>query len=114
LYQSYYNQDLITDETLAGYTAPLKIIGWERAFWEFNKSPRNTGVGERLSQINLPTLVITGDTDTIVDTADSVLVSETIPNAELVIIPKTGHLPNEESPDAFAEAAIEFIEKLDN
>jgi pimeloyl-ACP methyl ester carboxylesterase len=114
LYQSYYNQDLITDETLAGYTAPLKIIGWERAFWEFNKSPRNTGVGERLSEINLPTLVITGDTDTIVETADSILVSETIPGAELVIIPKTGHLPNEESPDAFAEAVIEFIEKIDN
>lgn len=110
LYQSYFDQDKITDQTLAGYTAPLKVIGWERAFWEFNKAPRNTGVGERLAEIKVPTLVITGDTDTIVATSDSIEVAERIPGAELVIINETGHLPNEEKPSEFASAVIQFIE----
>lgn len=110
LYQSYYNQDQITEETLAGYTAPLKVAGWEKAFWEFNKAPRQSGVGARLEELKIPTLVITGDTDTIVPTSDSVLVSQRIASSELVIISQTGHLPNEEKPADFASSVVRFIE----
>lgn len=112
LYESYYDQDLITDEVLAGYTAPLKVAGWEKAFWEFNKAPRNSGVGARLEEIVIPTLVITGDADTIVPTYDSVMVSERIESSKLVKISQTGHLPNEEKPEEFASAVIQFIEEV--
>ena len=111
LYRSYYDQDKVTEEILAGYTQPLKVIGWERAFWEFNKAPRDTGAGERLAEIKIPTLVITGDTDLVVATADSIEVASRIAQADLVIIPQTGHLPNEESPAGFAESVIDFIER---
>lgn len=111
LYLSYNDPESVTEETLAGYTQPLKVIGWERAFWEFNKAPRNTGISERLSEISIPTLVLTGDNDQVVATADSVTVAGLIPGSELVIIPQTGHLPNEESPQEFAKAVIDFVEK---
>ena len=112
LYQSYFDQDKITQEILDGYTAPLMVQGWERAFWEFNKAPRNSGVGSRLEEISVPTLVITGDTDTIVATSDSEIVAGRIEQAELVIISQTGHLPNEEKPKDFARAVVAFIDKL--
>lgn len=111
LYTSYYDQDKVSEATLAGYTQPLKIAGWERAFWEFNRAPRDTGVSERISEISVPTLVITGDSDVVVDTADSVEVSRIIVGSELVVIPQTGHLPNEESPAEFASAVVSFIGK---
>ncbi len=114
LYESYFDQDKITDQVLAGYTAPLKVKGWEKAFWEFNKAPRNSGVGARLEEISMPTMVITGDTDTIVPTADSVIVSQRIAGAELVTIGQTGHLPNEEKPQEFATAVIDFISRVSN
>jgi pimeloyl-ACP methyl ester carboxylesterase len=112
LYESYFDQNQITDEVLAGYTAPLKVEGWEKSFWEFNKAPRNSGVGARLEELSMPTLVITGDTDTIVPTADSVIVSERIKGAELTEIGQTGHLPNVEKPAEFASAVAEFITKV--
>lgn len=111
LYRSYNDPTAVTDETLAAYTQPLKINGWEKAFWEFNKAPRNTGAGERLGEIKIPTLVITGDNDLVVATEDSITVAGMIPNAELVVIPQTGHLPNEESPEVFAQAVIDFIQR---
>jgi pimeloyl-ACP methyl ester carboxylesterase len=111
LYLSYNDPETVTEETLAGYTQPLMVEGWEKAFWEFNKAPRDTGVSERLGEITIPTLVLTGDNDQVVATADSVTVAGLIPGAELVIIPQTGHLPNEESPTEFASAVIEFVEK---
>ena len=108
LYASYFDESAVTQETLNGYTAPLEVIGWERAFWEFNKAPRDRTVGERLTEITIPTLVITGDTDEVVATEDSRQVAE-IMRAELVIIPETGHLPNEEKPTEFANALSKFI-----
>ena len=112
LYESYVDDSKITDEVLAGYTAPLKVKGWEKAFWLFNKAPRTTNVGERISELRMPTLVITGDADTVVATSDSVLLSQRIPNAKLVEIAGTGHLPNEEKPEEFAREVIKFIEEV--
>ena len=111
LYLSYNDPETVTEQTLAGYTQPLKVEGWERAFWEFNKAPRDTGVSERLREIRVPTLVLTGDNDQVVATADSVTVAGLVSGSELVIIPQTGHLPNEESPREFAQAVIDFVEK---
>ncbi len=111
LYSSYFDESKVTQETVNGYTAPLKIAGWEKAFWEFNKSPRDTKVVDRIAEISIPTLVIAGDSDKIVKTQDSIRVSELISGSELVIIPQTGHLPNEEAPSEFAQAVKQFISK---
>ena len=109
--QSYYNKDLITEQVVANYTAPLNVIGWERAFWEFNKAPRALDLVERLDQLSVDTLIITGDTDEIVATADSVRLNGELPGSALEIIAESGHLPNEEKPLEFVEAVIRFLAK---
>jgi pimeloyl-ACP methyl ester carboxylesterase len=109
LNESYYDKSLVTDELKAKYTAPLKIAGWEKAFWNFNKAPRNTQVDKNLSAITMPTLVITGDNDTVVATADSVRLASELPNAQLVVIKNCGHLPNEEKPQEFLTAVAAFL-----
>ena len=108
---SYYNKDLVTDQVVANYTAPLDVIGWERAFWEFNKAPRSLNLVERLDQLSVDTLIITGDTDEIVATADSVRLNGELPDSTLQIIVESGHLPNEEKPLEFVEAVISFLAK---
>ena len=109
IYASYFDESRVTEEVLAGYTAPLNIAGWERAFWEFNKAPRDPEISDRFTEIQLPTLVITGDTDVVVETERSVAIEGLMANAQLVIIPETGHLPNEEKPEEFAGAVRKFI-----
>jgi pimeloyl-ACP methyl ester carboxylesterase len=111
IYASYFDETQVTEEVLAGYTAPLEVAGWERAFWEFNKAPRDPEISERFTEIQIPTLVITGDTDVVVDTERSVEIAGLLPDAELVIIAETGHLPNEEKPEEFANTVSEFIRK---
>lgn len=111
IYASYFDETQVTDEVLAGYTAPLEVAGWERAFWEFNKAPRDPEISERFTEIQIPTLVITGDTDVVVETERSIEIAGLMANAELVVIPETGHLPNEEKPKEFANAVSEFIRR---
>jgi pimeloyl-ACP methyl ester carboxylesterase len=99
LEESWYNKDLITEEVKAGYREPLSVIGWEEGFWEFNRAPRAFDVKDRLDEITVPTLLITGDTDTVVATADTVKLAEMIKDSVLFVIPKSGHLAQEETPE---------------
>ena len=109
LQESYYDKSLVTDELKAKYTAPLKIVGWEKAFWNYNKAPRTTNVDKQLALLTVPTLVITGDTDEVVATADSIRLAGELPNAQLVVIENCGHLPNEEKSQEFLTAVAGFL-----
>lgn len=99
LNEAWYNKDLITDEVKAGYREPLSVIGWEEGFWEFNRAPRAFDVKDRLDEINVPTLLITGDTDTVVPTADTEALASLIKDSVLFVIPQSGHLAHEETPE---------------
>lgn len=109
IYASYVDQTKVTDQVLAGYTAPLEITGWEQGFWQFTKADRDTTIGDRLSQITTPTLVVTGDSDQVVSTEDSKRAASAIPGAQLEIIKNSGHLANEEKPGDFAQVVSSFI-----
>ena len=99
LNESWYNQALITDEVKAGYREPLSVIGWEEGFWEFNRAPRAFDVKDRLAEITVPTLLITGDTDTVVATADTEALATMIKDSVLFVFPESGHLAQEETPE---------------
>jgi pimeloyl-ACP methyl ester carboxylesterase len=100
LNRSWYDPGLITPEIIKGYRAPLEIAGWERGFWEFNRAPRSFDVRDRLAELDLPVLLITGDSDTVVATSDTVALAELISGSKLSVIERSGHLAQEESPQA--------------
>ncbi|MEY2676410.1 MAG: hypothetical protein RL510_430 [Actinomycetota bacterium] len=102
--ESFYDQTKVTQAVLDGYRQPLKVKGWELAFWNFVTAPRDNQLKENLSNLKTPTLLITGSNDTIVPTADTIKLDGLIPNSSLVVIPKSGHLPHEEQPEAFMKA----------
>jgi pimeloyl-ACP methyl ester carboxylesterase len=102
--ESWYNKDLITEEVKAGYREPLSVTGWERGFWEFNRAPRAFDVRDRLDEITIPTLLITGDTDTVVATKDTEALATMIETSVLFVIPRSGHLAQEETPEGTMKA----------
>lgn len=110
--QSFFDKTLLTDEVLEGYRAPLKVKGWERAFWKFVSAPRANDLKNNLAELRQPTLLISGSNDTIVPTADTVQLNEQLPNSDLEIIERAGHLPHEEQPDAFMAAFESHFKSL--
>ena len=104
--RSFVDKSKITQQVIDGYRTPLQIAGWERGFWEFNRAPRSFDVRDRLSEITIPTLLITGDTDLVVATADTIALAEMIKNSLLVVIDSSGHLPQEETPEETMEAIV--------
>ena len=109
---AWHAPTMITESVRDGYRKPLSVEGWDRALWELTKSSHSMSLRERLPELSLPVLVITGDDDRIVPTEESVQLAKDIPNAELVILPACGHVPQEECPKLFLEAAGTFLEQL--
>jgi pimeloyl-ACP methyl ester carboxylesterase len=65
-----------------------------------------------LASIDIPTLVIVGEEDTLTPPAMSVSMANAIPNAELVRVPLAGHLANLEQPQVFNRALLSFLARL--
>jgi pimeloyl-ACP methyl ester carboxylesterase len=94
----------LTQDVYDGYHRPLKVKGWERAFWNFAISSKKNELVNNLGQIKAPTLVITGEADTVVPASDAPKLSKQIKDSTLVVIKKAGHLPQEEQPETFVAA----------
>jgi 3-oxoadipate enol-lactonase len=65
-----------------------------------------------LSQVAVPTLVVTGDEDELIPVDESRAIATAVKGASLVVIPRAGHLSNLEQPDAFNNALNAFLTKL--
>ena len=66
---------------------------------------------ERLPQITVPTLVITGKEDGLVPPENSITLSQRIPNADLAILSNASHLFNIELPETTVEMVSGFIQR---
>jgi 3-oxoadipate enol-lactonase len=80
---------------------------------QWGLSTRTFDLRGRLGRLTVPTLVIHGVDDQVVDSAHARLLRVSIPGAELRLMPQTGHLPPVERPEATATAIREWIERPD-
>jgi pimeloyl-ACP methyl ester carboxylesterase len=67
------------------------------------------GTKDRLHQIAVPTLIITGDADQMVPPANSDIIAGAIAGARKVVIPGGGHVIFTDAPDAVSGAMLEFL-----
>lgn len=111
LYASWVDKKGITEEVLENYTKPLKIRGWEAAFWEFSRYGVQSRIQDHLAELAVPTLVFVADGDKIIPPASSRKVAAAIPLAKLVEITNCGHIPHEEKPKEFLSALKSFIHR---
>ncbi len=106
---AWHDPSKLTTEDLAAYRKPTQVENWDRALWEFTLASRDLGLEVRLADVRIPALVVTGDEDRIVPTAESIRLGGELPDAELVVFPACGHVPQEECPGAFLATVTEFI-----
>jgi pimeloyl-ACP methyl ester carboxylesterase len=109
---AWSDPDKITVELISGYKKPLQAENWDRALWELVLASHPLGLEERLDEVSVPALVITGELDRIVPARNSERLAAELPAAELVLIPDCGHVPHEECPGEFLEAVREFVAGL--
>lgn len=112
LESAWHDPSEITPQIRAGYREPLRARDWDRALWELTKASQRRDLGDQMGELAIPTLVVSGDDDRIVPVESSVRLAGELPNAELVVFPDCGHVPQEECPQPFLEAVTVFVEGL--
>ncbi len=70
-------------------------------------------VTARLSEIHIPTLVITGSQDLMTPPKYADFLAQHIPHSQKVIIPKSGHMVALEKPQEFLQAITDFLVKTE-
>jgi pimeloyl-ACP methyl ester carboxylesterase len=79
-----------------------------RFAWQFPDNPR---LRRYLYRIQVPTLILWGEHDGFVSTAHGQAYQKGIAGAELVVVPKAGHLPHVEAPEVCAQAMLKFLSR---
>ena len=88
-------------QMLAANRVALGLYTWEP--YMHNPKLRN-----RLHRIDIPTLLIWGESDGIVSPEYGQAFCDMIPGASMVVIPNAGHSPHIEQPEKFVEHFIQF------
>ncbi len=109
---AWYDPSKLTEDVIELYKKPLMVADWDRAIWELTIASQESGLPDHLDRFTLPVLVVTGDSDKIVPTEQSIRLAGELPNADLVVIPQAGHVPHEERPDLFMQAVEEFLKNI--
>lgn len=108
----WYDPSRATDEDVAAYRSAMETSGWEAALWRAMTAEPSPDVRHVLPRIAVPTLVVTGSHDRTVRPSSSRKVADAIPAGRYVELPRVGHTPQEEAPEALLKVLRNFLDRL--
>lgn len=109
LEKSLYDHAKVTNDRVAFYYQPLRTAGGQlaatRAREQFDLYP----VEDKLSTINVPTLLIWGAEDELIPLEAGKKLNSLIKDSRLVVLEKCGHIPQEEMPERVVNEILNFV-----
>lgn len=114
LLASFHDDSLVTPEKVTLYWSMLRRSGNRAALLErFRARPAGNSVAsdraEQMRLVRTPTLIIWGEEDAILPARGAPQIQEAIRESRLVLMPGTGHVPQEERPEESALEAANFL-----
>ena len=111
LKQMVYDQTIMTDELIDQFHEIILFEGSRKAMGYVIVNTDNNFVADPklLQEINVPTMILHGEEDSVVDVRYNRHFLENIPDIKLISYPKVGHTPPMEIPEILAEDIKNFI-----
>jgi pimeloyl-ACP methyl ester carboxylesterase len=97
-------RDLLMKQSAKGHALTMRQVQMRR--------PSIYELGERMGQMTVPALIMTGDEDEAC-LEPALYMKRTIRTSGLVVIPKSGHTINLEEPDFFNRCVLDFVTAVD-
>ncbi|MBA6329420.1 alpha/beta hydrolase [Colwellia sp. MB02u-6] len=106
----YGNPDLVSNELVERYYQLSLREGNRSALKARFEQTLPGPMAKKIRTIKQPTLVLWGKKDQLIPEKFGVQFSQEIPNSQLIIFDKLGHVPHEEDPQATVSAVIRFLQ----
>ncbi len=104
---------VITPALVARWAKFQRAPGHRDILMSVDISSQLAATTEGLSHISVPTLVVHGEVDPLIELASSRRMAAAIPDARLLVYPRVGHLPQIEIPQRSAADVAEFLASLE-
>lgn len=112
LSQSVSNQAVVTPQAVDRYWEMARYPGNRTATRQRFSTPRKSFRPEQVQAMQVPTLVMWGEEDTLIPYAAAGWYMEHLPRATLANYPGIGHIPQEEAPERSASDVKAFLAKV--
>ena len=111
--QTVYDQNLVTEELVDQFHEIILQEGSREAMGELLINFEDNFISDPtlLKNIDMPTLILHGEEDNLVDLRFVNHFVEKIPDVKLVTYPEVGHMPTMEIPEKLANDIEAFIKK---
>ncbi|MBI3566010.1 MAG: alpha/beta hydrolase [Elusimicrobia bacterium] len=110
--RTFVDKSVITEEMVAEYGFALKTAAGRRAVAEFVRRAIPPDWEARVASyptLSHPTLVLVGDSDTMVDRRGGERLAQALPKARFVYMDRCGHAPQEDAPARVLPLLQEFF-----
>jgi pimeloyl-ACP methyl ester carboxylesterase len=105
-----YDKSVITPALVDRWSELQRAPGHRTILMSADPTTLNSASAPVLLYLQAPTLVITGDSDVVVEPASARKLAAAIPGAKLIVYPHVGHLPQIEIPQRSAADVAEFLQ----
>ena len=113
LRSAYYRKERVTNELVELFSKPLRQPGGAASYLAVTRSFNNFILDARPGAISAPSLIIWGEEDRSIPPAIATLFKQRmLPQADIQIIPESGHCPFDETPEAFCDKLLPWMAQL--
>ena len=106
---AFYDATALSDRLVDRYYDMLRAPGVRAAILERANQTIYTDPVPRLKQITAPTLLVWGEQDQMIPSSNAQSYAEVLANSKTVLLPKLGHLAQEEQPEMALGHVVEFL-----
>lgn len=111
-HQSVSNKDIITDEEIDRYWELARYPGNREATMNRFATPRRVFTAEEIATLDLPTLVMWGEEDSLIPLSAGDWYAEHLPAETYITYPGIGHIPQQELAEQSADDVRTWLEQL--
>jgi pimeloyl-ACP methyl ester carboxylesterase len=104
-----YDKSVITPALVDRWAEFQRAPGHRAILMALNPLGFNQATAAALQNIKVPTLILHGDSDVLIEPASAQKFAAAIPGAKVIIYPKVGHLPQIEIPQRSAADVAAFL-----
>ena len=106
---AFYDASALSDRLVDRYYDMLRAPGVRAAILERGNQTIYTDPVPRLKQITAPTLLVWGEQDQMIPSSNAQSYAAVLANSKTVLLPKLGHLAQEEQPEIALGHVVEFL-----
>lgn len=107
--KAYYYRFNLLKLVMEGFKSPSPKMRPEATIFGYQQTVKGWSVMERLGEIKIPVLVIAGRYDFLFPPESQALLAHSLPNAQLELVERAGHNPQDEQPVVVVESLRRFL-----